>query len=115
MGRQTSRKQFRKKYQELNEWLKHVRNTAPLKEWWPMLQAKLRGHYQYYGVSGNMPQLRCFYRDAVRLTLKWLNRRSQRRSFSWEGFTSYLEALPPADTPHYAQLIHSVSREREFY
>ena len=104
VGRRTSRKKFRKKYQELNDWLKHVRNTAPVKEWWPILAAKLRGHYQYYGVSGNMPQLRCFYRAAVRLALKWLNRRSQRRSFNWGRFTSYLKHYP-LPTP---RIIHNL-------
>ena len=94
VGRRTSRKKFRKKCQELNDWLKDTRNTQPVKEWWPILAAKLRGHYQYYGVSGNMLQLRGFYRVAVRLALKWLNRRSQRRSFSWGGFTSYLKHYP---------------------
>ena len=57
VGRRTSRKKFRKKITELNVWLKRTRNTLPVKEWWPILAAKLRSHYQYYGVSGNMPQL----------------------------------------------------------
>jgi group II intron reverse transcriptase/maturase len=102
VGRRTSRKKFRKKCQELNAWLKRVRNYRPVKEWWPILAAKLRGHYQYYGVSGNMPSLQRYYRLALRLALKWLNRRSQRRSFSWAGFYKYLEhyPLPPPRIVH---------------
>ncbi len=34
---------------EMSDWLRQVRCTAKLKEWWPTLQAKLRKHYQYYG------------------------------------------------------------------
>jgi group II intron reverse transcriptase/maturase len=94
VGRRTSRKKFRKKCKELNAWLKRVRNFRPVKEWWPILAAKLRGHYQYYGVSGNMPSLARFYQVALRLALKWLNRRSQRRSFSWAGFYAYLKHYP---------------------
>jgi len=94
VGRRTSRKKFRKKCKELNEWLRKIRNFLPAKEWWPILAAKLRGHYQYYGVSGNMPSLQRFHRVALRLALKWLNRRSQRRSFSWEGFNRYLQHYP---------------------
>jgi RNA-directed DNA polymerase len=102
VGRRTSRKKFRKRCQELNSWLKRVRNFLPVKEWWPILVAKLRGHYQYYGVSGNMPSLQRFYRLALRLALKWLNRRSQRRSFNWSGFRRYLQhyPLPPARIVH---------------
>jgi len=94
VGRRTSRKKFRKKCQELNLWLKRTRNFLSVKEWWPILAAKLRGHYQYYGVSGNMPSLQRYHCLAMRLALKWLNRRSQRRSFNWVGFREYLKHYP---------------------
>ena len=94
VGRQTSRKKFRKRCQELKTWLKAVRSRLPVKEWWPVLKAKLRGHYQYYGVSGNMRGLTCFYRFTVRLVHKWLNRRSQRRTFYWLRFLAYLKHYP---------------------
>jgi len=102
VGRRTSRKKFRKKCKELNLWLKHIRNFLPVKEWWPILAAKLRGHYQYYGVSGNMPSLQRFHHLALRLALKWLNRRSQRSSFNWAGFGAYLKhyPLPPPRIVH---------------
>jgi len=94
VGRQTSRKKFRKKCQELREWLKAVRSVLPVKEWWPVLKAKLLGHYQYYGVSGNMRGVARFYCRALRLVLKWLNRRSQCKSFSWAEFLAYLGHYP---------------------
>jgi len=94
VGRKTSRKKFRMKCKEMNDWLRKIRNFKKAKEWWPVLQAKLRGHYQYYGVSGNMRSLRRFYSLTLRMTLKWLNRRSQRKSFSWERFYKYLEHYP---------------------
>jgi len=94
VGRKTSRTKFRTKCQALNVWLKAVRNAGKTKAWWPILAAKLRGHYQYYGVSGNMAALRRYYAVALRLTLKWLNRRSQRKAFSWKGFIDYLKHYP---------------------
>ncbi len=94
VGRKTSGKKFRMKCKELNDWLRKIRNYRKTKEWWPTLQAKLRGHYQYYGVSGNMRSLQRFYLLTVRMTLKWLNRRSQRKSFSWKRFNEYLEHYP---------------------
>jgi len=94
VGRKTSPKKFRAKCKEMNHWLKTIRNCIKAKEWWPVLQAKLRGHYQYYGVRGNMRSLNRFYYLTIRIVLKWLNRRSQRKSFSWESFTKYLKCYP---------------------
>jgi hypothetical protein len=94
VGRQTSRKKFRKRCQELKTWLKTVRSQLPVKQWWPVLKAKLQGHYQYYGVSGNMRGLTRYYYIALRLVQKWLNRRSQRRTFPWPRFLAYLRHYP---------------------
>jgi len=94
VGRKTSGKKFRMKCKELNNWLRKIRNYRKAKEWWPVLQAKLRGHYQYYGVSGNMRSLRRFYTLTLYMTLKWLNRRSQRKSFNRASFEKYLEHYP---------------------
>jgi len=94
VGRKTSQKKFRKKCREMKEWLKKIRNYKKAKEWWPTLTAKLRGHYQYYGVSGNMRSLKRFYFITVRLVRKWMNRRSQHKSFSWVGFSEYLKRYP---------------------
>jgi RNA-directed DNA polymerase len=108
VGRRTSRKKFRKKCKELSLWLQRVRNCLPVKEWWPILAAKLRGHYQYYGVSGNMPSLKRYYQVALRLALKWLNRRSQRRSFNWDGFKQYLKHYP-LPTPRIVHNLYTLS------
>lgn len=94
VGRKTSQKKFRKKCREMNEWLKKTRNHKRAKAWWGTLIAKLRGHYQYYGVSGNFRSLKCFYFITIRLVRKWLNRRSQRKSFNWVSFTEYLKHYP---------------------
>ena len=94
VGRVIERKRFRAKIKELNNWLKAVRSLAAVKEWWSILCAKLRGHFQYYGVSGNFRGIRRFYYLAVRLVLKWLNRRSQRKSFNWDKYLRYLNRYP---------------------
>jgi group II intron reverse transcriptase/maturase len=111
VGRQTSRKKFRKKCQELRTWLKKVRSQLPVKAWWPVLKAKLQGHYQYYGVSGNMRGLTRYYRFAIGLVKKWLNRRSQKRSFSWERFLAYLGHYP-LPTPRIVHNLYTLSPVR---
>jgi len=94
LRRKTSAKGFRKACKELKEWLREVRCTAKLKEWWPILQAKLRGYYQYYGISGNSRAIERYYYVAKRLIFKWLNRRSQKASFDWGSLTEYLRHYP---------------------
>jgi RNA-directed DNA polymerase len=94
LRRKTSAKSFRKACKGMNTWLREIRCTAKLKEWWPMLLAKLRGHYQYYGISGNSRAIERYHYVTKRLVFKWLNRRSQKSSFNWKGFGAYLEHYP---------------------
>jgi len=94
VGRKTAMKKFRAKIKELNIWLKQIRNLLPTKEWWQTLKAKLRGHFEYFGVSGNSPSIKQFYRLAIKLVHKWLNRRSQKRSMSWSKLYNYLTLYP---------------------
>ena len=107
VGRKTSAKKFRKKCKEMNAWLKAIRNAVKTKDWWPILAAKLWGHYQYYGVSGNMASLRLYYETTLRLVRKWLNRRSQRRALSWKRFMDYLEHYP-LPTPRIKQTLYTL-------
>ena len=51
----------------------------------------LVGYYNYYGVSGNYASLQQFFGEAMQILRKWLNRRSQRKSYSWEGFRQLIE------------------------
>src|SRR6266852_3574081 len=55
-------------------------------EQFKLLNAKLRGYYNYYGVRGNYESLDKFFYQVRRLHLKWLNRRSQRPSYNWTGY-----------------------------
>nr|QNO42560.1 hypothetical protein MMHALIEK_00036 [Methanosarcinales archaeon ANME-2c ERB4] len=79
---------------EMNIWLKRIRNLARLKEWWKVLELKLLGHYRYYGMSGNIRSLQNFYHHVVRLAFKWINRRSQRKSYNWDQFNRFLQFNP---------------------
>ncbi len=94
VGRVTDRKRFRAKIKETVGWLKKVRNLLTGKEIWRVLSAKLRGHFQYYGVSGNYQGMKRFYFLTVRAAYRWLNRRSQKKSFNWEEFREYLRNYP---------------------
>lgn len=94
LGRKTCRKKFNRKCKEMTDWLKAIRNHMKPKEWWDTLKAKLRGHYQYYGVSENIRGLKAYYAHTRRMLFKWLNKRSQKKSMNWQGFNNYLKCYP---------------------
>ena len=94
IGRKTSRKKFSAKCREMNNWLRSIRNLTKTKDWWKILSAKLRGHFQYYGVSENSASIAKFYSLTIKMVRKWLNRRSQKRKMSWTKFTEYLAHYP---------------------
>lgn len=94
VGRKTSKKRFRRSCVAMNKWLAEMRNKLPLKELWKQLNAKMRGHYGYYGVSDNFRSLETYYQKVIHMVHKWLNRRSQRISMNWEGLSKYLKRYP---------------------
>jgi RNA-directed DNA polymerase len=54
------------------------------------LNRKLLGYYNYYGITGNSQSLSAFVYSVTKLLYKWLNRRSQRKSYNWMGFGELL-------------------------
>jgi RNA-directed DNA polymerase len=94
VGRKTDRKRFKSKLKEFDIWLRRICFLAPVKEWWSTLCDKLRGHFQYYGVSGNYRWLDRFHWLVTKLVFKRLNRRSQKKSYTWEQFRRFLEHNP---------------------
>lgn len=73
----TSRKKYRAKLREMKEWIKRNR-TAKVEYIIKMINMKLRGHYQYYGVTDNTEEVKKFANQTKWLLYKWLNRRSQK-------------------------------------
>jgi len=94
LKRKTSKKRFRRALVSINQWLRQERNAHKLPVLWQALGRKLRGHFNYFGVTDNSPALYSFERAVQKLLFKWLNRRSQRRSFTWEIFRCYLARYP---------------------
>jgi len=77
------------KLKKVGQWAKEERNKMPLKELWKRFCSKIRGHVQYYGVSHNAKKVSEFHSKSARIMFKWLNRRSQKRSFNWEEFNKF--------------------------
>jgi len=90
IARRTSRKKLRKSIKAFTEWCKKNRNNR-LRKIVDMLNAKLRGYFNYYGVIGNSKGIKEFYKIALKILYKWLNRRSQRKSFNWKEFETKMK------------------------
>lgn len=98
--RKTSSKRFSRAKTRINDWLKRHRHL-PIGVQSHLLGAKLRGHFQYYGVRGNSRSLSRFRYEVDCLWRKWLSRRSQRGLLSWEKYKKLTtrHGLPPARLP----------------
>ena len=87
----TARKKFRLALSAMKVWVRTSSRKLKTTTLMEKLRAKLQGHYNYYGVCGNIGMLKSFYRQTCLLVYKWLNRRSQRKSCNWKGFGEMLK------------------------
>jgi group II intron reverse transcriptase/maturase len=91
--RKTSRKKFKAKVKAFKLWLRAERNSGT-EEIMKAVRRKLIGHYTYYGITDNSRMMSTYRFQVSKLLFKWLNRRSQRRSFSFEKFNLFLKCNP---------------------
>lgn len=112
VGRKTSGKKMKTKLKAMNQWLKSIRNAVELKEWWKTLKQKLTGHYRYYGMSGNMKELRVYYSRTASLAYKWMNRRSQKKSMNMERYRRLINEWNPLPKPKIYHLTYTLSSKR---
>jgi RNA-directed DNA polymerase len=98
----TCGKRYRSKLNKAKGWARMIRSQQPLEVIWKTFTAKLRGHVQYYGVSFNSKAVGNFLKEATKILFKWLNRRSQRKSFDWVKFMLFKKKhpLPKAKIHH---------------
>jgi group II intron reverse transcriptase/maturase len=103
----TARGRFKRALAAISQWCQRNRHR-PLAEQQQKLSQKLRGHYGYYGITGNGKALSRFGSSVNRLWRKWLSRRRAGNVMTWERFNQLLDRypLPPA------VVVHSVYKAR---
>jgi len=106
----TSGKRLRSKLKRVNQWARQVRNRRRLAVIWKAFCVKLAGHIRYFGVSFNAKHLEKFLYQATRILFKWLNRRSQRKSFNWDQFNRFLRQFPLPRVKIYHPLYKPIAR-----
>jgi len=77
----------------------------PLAQQRDQLERKMRGHYAYYGITGNFRQLRNYAHEAERIWRYWLNRRPRQRDMPWARFKQTVLRRFPLPRP---RVVHSV-------
>ena len=104
LKQRTATKKLRAKFRALKDWFRE-NLTTPIAEVWVTLNAKLRGHYQYYGINDNWPSLVKYREAARRRALRWIRRRSQQAWMSWAAYAEYLQRHPIAEPGRIVDLI----------
>lgn len=90
LKRRTSPRKFQKSVKAFTDWCKQSRHLK-LSQFMERFKSKLRGYYNYYGIPGNSNTLWRFHFVITRMLFKWLNRRSERRSYNWLGFNELIK------------------------
>jgi group II intron reverse transcriptase/maturase len=97
----TAKDRYARALKAITEWCRKNRHR-PMAEQHVRLSAMMRGHYAYYGISGNSRRLRWFAHQVERIWKKWLSRRGRHGRFLWSRLNAILKRRPlPA-----ARIIH---------
>jgi len=91
----TAADRFSRAVRSIDSWC-HTNRHLPLREQQQKLNQKLRGHYAYYGVTGNSSALSRFLHEVERRWRKWLLRRNRNRTLNWDLFRRLLQRFPLA-------------------
>lgn len=91
--RKTAAKRIRRALVATWDWCRKNRHKK-VKAQFEVLQSKLRGHYNYYGVTGNYRSLSAYWHHVKRGWRYWLNRRGRGRSMPWSRFDQLLQRYP---------------------
>jgi len=99
--RQTASKRLSRAVRSIAQWCR-IHRHSPVYEQHATLSQKMRGHYAYYGITGNARALHWFLWAVSRAWRKWLDRRNRQREMTWPRFKRLLKRypLPPARIVH---------------
>jgi hypothetical protein len=103
LKRETSSKKLTIALDKIQDWIKKNRHKN-LKELMTKLNAKLRGHYNYYGIMFNSKGINRYYELVKRILHKWLNRRGGKLVWDWERYVKLINVWSPMLKP---RLYHS--------
>jgi RNA-directed DNA polymerase len=103
--RKTAKDRLRRSLRRVWVWCRDHRHL-PVVEQHQTLARMLRGHYAFFGITGNAPSLGAFFHQVKRIWQRWLNRRSQNARMKWDRFLRLLTRYP---LPR-PRVVHSIYR-----
>jgi group II intron reverse transcriptase/maturase len=109
LKRKTSSKRLTRAIRNVSIYIQKNRHMK-LRDLIAILNVKLRGHYNYYGVTFNSRSLERFYRMVRHSLFKWLNRRGGKSKLSWDRFSGYVDKYHPLQLPYVRHSYLSLKR-----
>ena len=89
--RRTSRKKFGQSMANFTVWARSASKVMQKGEMLRRAKVRIEGHLNYYAVTDNSKCCSAYVHHTTRILYKWINRKSQRRSYTWKGFEQALE------------------------
>jgi RNA-directed DNA polymerase len=97
----TAKNRYARALAAVTAWCR-VNRHQPIPDQSAHLSAMMRGHYAYYGISGNFRRISWYAYQVARIWQKWLSRRDRGRRLLWDQFTALRKRHPlPA-----ARIVH---------
>jgi group II intron reverse transcriptase/maturase len=91
--RKTSRKKYNASLKKVKAWL-WKQLTTPARDVMKMLTVKMNGYYRYYGITDNSIMISRFGEEVKKMLFKMFNRRSQKKSMTWDKYKLFLKRFP---------------------
>jgi Retron-type reverse transcriptase len=101
--RKTSKKKFSKKCKEVHAQIGKMRHQK-VRDIIKRLNSMLTGYFHYYGITDNSRSISRFRYKVIKSLYFWLNRRSQKKSYTWEGFNEMLKVYPLVNAKIYVSV-----------
>lgn len=97
VGRKTEKSRLKRSISKMQETLRHIRHWS-IQDQVHKINQKLRGHYNYYGMAGNLKTLYKLYNATEKYWRKMLSSRSRKGYVNWEKFQR-IKSLSPLVRP----------------
>lgn len=90
LKRRTSRKKLGQSLRKFSEWSKKARRTMCKGAMLRLARYRVQGYLNYYAITDNLDRCNYYVHRVKHILFKWLNRKSQRKAYTWEGFSHAL-------------------------
>ena len=84
--RRTSRKKLGQSLRKFTEWANKTHCVLRKGEMLRQARIRVMGHLSYYAITDNLERCHYYVYRTKRILFKWLNRKSQRKAYTWESF-----------------------------